>query len=47
MILIQEYYESDSETRNLEIKESLYFNLNNKNITEIYLLNEKEYPYGV
>ena len=45
MILIQEYYESDSSSRNVEIKEALHFNLNNKNIIEIYLLNEKEYEY--
>jgi len=45
MILIQEYYEPESVDRLLEIKKALTINLNNKNITEIYLLNEKEYPY--
>jgi GR25 family glycosyltransferase involved in LPS biosynthesis len=45
MIIIQEYFESSDNTRLEEIRKVLDLNLNNKNITKIYLINEKIYPY--
>jgi hypothetical protein len=43
IIVIQQFFIPDNKERYDELKQTLKFNLNNKNIDKIYLLNEKIY----